>query len=487
MWDTVLLWVIVLGYLAFIFIKGVSKSAKIKDSDDYLVSGRNVGWFALFCTMGATVVGGGASIGAIGRTYEWGILMLLVSTGWYFHFIFSGLVVAPKFRKAELYTVAGYFGHRYDERSRFVVMILSLLFSVFIVAAQMAAFGSVISALFPGMDTLLVMRFAIVIGGLMVVVYSTAGGLMAVISTDVYQFIILIIGFVITSIACLQILLAGDFNLMESVPKEFLNPHGGKGWLFLITTFLAFFFGETFAPGYATRYCVGKNVKETKKGIAGVGLFLAMLLPAVLFIIALFARIEFPGIDPQQALPLVVEKLNNPLFGGLIIGALLMAVMSSADSALNSATAIFVKDLFEHQFGWDNQDDKKILLLARLCTIGLGVVAIITAILWPNIIDLLLVTYHLWAPAIIIPVAFGAISKMTGRELNTNIFFVMVISVFSTLIYKFLPDLNILLGGGLLGEEATSLIKTIDPAVFGVALSLVLFLLLQLMNRGKPA
>ena len=204
MWETGVLWVIVIGYLAFIFIKGVSKSTKIKDSDDYLVSGRNVGWFALFCTMGATVVGGGASIGAIGRTYEWGILMLLVSTGWYFHFIFSGMVVAPKFRKAELYTVAGYFGHRYDERSRFVVMILSLLFSVFIVAAQMAAFGSVISALFPGMDTMLVMRFAIVIGGLMVVVYSTAGGLMAVISTDVYQFIILIIGFVITSIACLQ-------------------------------------------------------------------------------------------------------------------------------------------------------------------------------------------------------------------------------------------------------------------------------------------
>ena len=272
---------------------------------------------------------------------------------------------------------------------------------------------------------------------------------------------------------------------MESVPPEFLNPHGGKGWLFLITTFLAFFFGETFAPGYATRYCVGKNIKETKKGIAGVGLFLAILLPAVLFIIALFARVEFPGIDPQQALPLVVEKLNNPLFGGLIIGALLMAVMSSADSALNSATAIFVKDLFEHQFGWDNQDDKKILLLARLCTIGLGVVAIITAILWPNIIDLLLVTYHLWAPAIIIPVAFGAISKMKGQRLNTNIFIIMVVSVCSTLIYKFLPDFNRLAGGNIIPEDTLLLITTVDPAVFGVLLSFLLFFVLQLCHNDK--
>ncbi|MCB1047233.1 MAG: sodium:solute symporter family protein, partial [Calditrichaeota bacterium] len=86
------------------------KSGRIESTDDFLVAGRDVPWYLLFATMGATVIGGGYSIGAVGKTYEWGILMLLVSTGGYLHFIFSGMVVAPRFREAKLYTVAGYFG-----------------------------------------------------------------------------------------------------------------------------------------------------------------------------------------------------------------------------------------------------------------------------------------------------------------------------------------------------------------------------------------
>jgi SSS family solute:Na+ symporter len=478
-----IIWLIVGIYVAFIFTKGVLKVRRIHSTDDYLVAGRNIGWFALFCTMGATVIGGGASIGAIGRTYEWGILMLLVSSGWYLHFIFSGLVVAPKFRDAELYTVAGYFGHRYNERSRFVVLILSLLFSVFIVAAQMAAFGTVLSAIFPNAaDAALVLRLSVIVGGALVVIYSTAGGLMAVIHTDVYQFIILLIGFAITAALCLPAVLENGAQVAAAVPDTFFHPHGGKGWLFLITTFLAFFFGETFAPGYATRYCVGKNIKETKRGIAGVGFFLAAFFPIVLFIIALFAKFQFPEIPAQQALPVVIKQLNNPFVGGVIIGALLMAVMSSADSALNSATAIFVKDLFEHQLGWE-PNDMRMLKIARFCTAGLGMVAILIAVLWTDIIDLLLITYHIWAPAIIVPVAFGAMNQERSHRVNLAVFWTMVISVSASLLYKTLPFVQDQFGLQILPEGLYNLMTTIDPAVFGVVLSLLIFLSIYL---SKP-
>ncbi|MFN2351949.1 MAG: sodium:solute symporter family protein, partial [Kiritimatiellia bacterium] len=81
--SNLILWAIVVGYVVFVFTKGVSKVTKVNSADDFLVAGRNIGWFFLACTMGATVIGGGASIGAIARTYEWGVLMLLVSAGWY--------------------------------------------------------------------------------------------------------------------------------------------------------------------------------------------------------------------------------------------------------------------------------------------------------------------------------------------------------------------------------------------------------------------
>ena len=485
--ERLILWGIVIAYMVFIFLKGVSKARKIGDADDFLVAGRSVGWFFLFCTMGATVIGGGCSIGAIAKTYEWGILMLLVSTGWYLHFIFSGLFVAPRFRDAELYTVAGYFGIRFGERCRFIVLILSLLFSVFIVAAQMAAFGSVLTAILPDFtaDTANILRLAILVGGLMVVIYSTAGGLFAVIHTDFYQFVILIAGFVITLIFCVPDIVTSWSTVRETVKPEFFMLEGGKGWIFLITTFLTFLFGETFAPGYATRYCVGKNIKETKKGIAGVGFFLALFFPVVLFFIALYARIHFPEIEPQLALPSVIRQLNNPFIGGIIIGALLMAVMSSADSALNSSTAIFVKDLFEHQLGWEDRGDGRMLRLARICSASLGLASIAIAVAWPDIIGLLLFTYHLWAPAIIVPIVVGVFYRERSRKLNNQIMVAMLAAVFGTLAYRFTFYSGWVDTAGF-GKLMRNLL-TIDPAVVGVFISLAVFYLLRLFSGSDKA
>lgn len=605
--DRIILWVIVIGYMIFVFTKGVLKVKKIGSTDDFLVAGRNVGWFFLFATMGATVIGGGYSIGAIGKTYEWGILMLLVSTGGYLHFIFSGLVVAPQFRSAELYTVAGYFGHRYGEGPRFVVLVLSLLFSVFIVAAQMAAFGSVLAAIMPQFaDSQNILRLAIIISGAMVVIYSTAGGLLAVINTDVFQFVILILGFAITLAFCIPDI-AGSYNpdthkfvpsrfasvdfrspeelgikvinssdslskyirnkikesedlslsdlnageadsidqskvfvnafnsllddtafykesrfenvnlspqtlqliaanpeggrdlhrlnlslIQDAYPQQitknrqiapnFFKVEGGKGWLFLITTFLAFLLGETFAPGYATRYCVGRDIRHTRIGIAGVGFFLAITFPVILFFIALYARIHFPDIDPQQALPMVVQQLHNPIIGGLMIGALLMAVMSSADSALNSSTAIFVKDLFEHQLGWKDKGDGKMLRLARICTAALGATAILVAVLWADIIGLLLFTYHVWAPAIILPVVVGAIYKKRSTRLTRNIFITMLGATVITLLYRLVMFLNDKFELSLFSDKAHDIMTQFDPAVFGVGASIIIFILLSVYD-----
>jgi SSS family solute:Na+ symporter len=445
---------IILAYFAFIVVKGMRHARHIGDSDDFLVAGRRTGWFFLLCTMGATVVGGGASIGAIGRTYEWGVLMLLVSCGWYVHFIFSGLFVAPRFREARLYTVAGYFDHRYGPRSRFVSFLLSIFFSVGVLGAQMVAFGKIITTMIPQMPYWL----SVLIGGGIVILYSTAGGLLAVIHTDVYQFVILIFGFAYTLFLCVPDLLAQSGEITAAVPEEFFLFDGGKGWLFLITTFLAFLLGETFAPGYATRYCVGKNIRETKQGIVGAGVFLAVVFPAILFFIALYARLHFPGIDSEMALPSTILRLNNPVIGGLIVAALMSAVMSSADSILNSTTAIFVKDLYEQYLSGGQPSVSKGLRIARISSAAIGVLGILLALVIPNVIDLLLLTYNLWAPGIILPVVFGVFSRDTSAGTSNAIFITMLASTAVTIAYM-----------------TTPLSEQVQPSVVGVAVSCLVF------------
>jgi SSS family solute:Na+ symporter len=189
---------------------------------------------------------------------------------------------------------------------------------------------------------------------------------------------------------------------------------------------------------------------------------------------------------------MVVMQLHNPLVGGLIIGALIMAVMSSADSALNSSTAIFVKDLFEHQLGWKDRGDGRMLKLARICSAALGCTAIIIAVLWPDIIGLLLFTYHLWAPAVIVPVCVGALSKKRSPILTRNILVTMVAATGLTLGYKGVLFLDAKGWWSPFGESAYSFFESFDPSVFGVLASCVVFAGLTLVssrgrNSGKSA
>jgi SSS family solute:Na+ symporter len=225
-----------------------------------------------------------------------------------------------------------------------------------------------------------------------------------------------------------------------------------------VTTWFAFLLGETFAPGYATRYMAGRSIRDTKIGIAGIGVVLGLTFPFVILFIALYARTHFPGLDSQHALPAVVKELNNPVFASVMIAALLSAVMSSADSALNSATAIFTKDLFEHQLGWGHKGDQQILKIARRCTIALGLTSTLVAWWKPDIIDLLLFTYHIWAPSIFLPVVVGVLSKRRGPALNRAIYQTILISLVATLIYRI-----------------TAYSKNLDSAVFGVGVSIVVY------------
>lgn len=255
----------------------------------------------------------------------------------------------------------------------------------------------------------------------------------------------------------------------------------------MLSLFFTFLLGETFAPGYATRFCAGRSKRDIRIGIGGVGILLTLVMPVIVFLIAVYARLHFQDIPPDRAMAMAIQQLNHPVIAGIIIAALVSAVMSSADSALNSSTAIFIKDIFEQYFGQKTVSDKKILLYSRILTVVLGGLAVILAVLTPNVIDQLLFAYHIWAPGIIVPIVVGSVLKMKGREVNINLTIVMITGPLVALIHKNIDYGDLKRSPSGAWDSLKILAGQVDPAVIGVIFAGVLFVILSGFVKAKQA
>ena len=127
------------------------------------------------------------------------------------------------------------------------------------------------------------------------------------------------------------------------------------------------------------------------------------------------------------------------------------------------------------------------LRLARICTAALGATAVIVAVLWSDIIGLLLFTYHVWAPAIILPVVVGALYKKRSSNLTRNIFITMLVATFLTMLYKGIGWFRDLTGVKFMPEAFYELSSQLDPAVFGVGISCLTFLIMTLATKASSA
>lgn len=183
-------------YLSLMLVIGeLCARYKVKTLDDYLVAGRRHGIIITSGSIAATVVGAGSTIGAVGAAYYVGI-----SAAWYLisaciGLIFLAFTFAPALRRMSLYTVPEFIGVRFGIKARIVATALGFIGSILFLAAQFYAMGALISQLMN-----LPLRLAIMLSGIVVIVYTWRGGGWAVNLSDNIQIIWIAIGL---AIACI--------------------------------------------------------------------------------------------------------------------------------------------------------------------------------------------------------------------------------------------------------------------------------------------
>jgi solute:Na+ symporter, SSS family len=390
-------WVFLGLYFALLIVIGLQTIRRIETPEDFAVAGNRIIWPVFFGSLAASFLGGGSSLGNAGETFKDGYVYMFAFFAFAIQTVLVGYFVAPRLKRyANAQTVGDIMENHYGSTARLLTGILSVAVCAGILGAQALAVGTIFNTIL-GVST----TVGILIGMSIVVLYSTFGGVWAVvIQTDMLQFVFLGVFLPVTLIIGL-IKVGGPAELMASVPDAHLSFMGTWSLGLFVSIFLAFLLGETLVPPYTQRAFSTPDPANARKGyvMSGIFAFFFFFVSASLGLVALAL---YPNISPDQAVPTVVKNVVPVGLVGLVVAALLAVVMSTASSYLNSIAVVFVKDIYQ-PFIDPNVSASRKVWLERGLSLVVGGAAILFAVSVPSIVDALLYSYALWAPTVIIP------------------------------------------------------------------------------------
>jgi SSS family solute:Na+ symporter len=410
-----MLFTIVAIYLAVMLGVGVWCSrTRISGMTDFLLAGRRLGAVMGAGALAATHFGGGAVLGGAEYGYTYGAAGIWygVSTG--IGLLALGLFTARKFRELALYTVPDYLETRYGGKAvRLLGALLSLAALVGILAAQVNAAGRAFGILGIGGTVAPVIAVAVFVA------YTALGGLWAASISDIFQLIIGACGVAIAAVLVTSNVGAGGGfeQLLQGtgVADGYLSPFG-QGTSFILWLLVPTVMYTLIGQDFYQRLFATKDARTARTAALTGGVFLVAIsvLPTVC---GMGARALSP--DPLQAgdaLPWVLRELMNPVIGGLILAAILAAIMSTADSLLTSATSHVVKDIWLGVYRpQSDADEKRLLAASRAVTVAVGALALAIGLSLPGIVRTLIYSYTMYTAGILVPVLGGAIWKGATR------------------------------------------------------------------------
>lgn len=396
--------IIVVAYsLAMIGI-GLGARKKARTQNGFFVAQRQASIALITGSFVATAVGGSVTVGMAGLGFGQGLTgvwwLLVGSVG----LALLGTFFARKVRGAALYTLPELVEKQYDRRVGLAASVLIVVAWIGVVAGQIVAAGKILSILGIGSGALWMVIFAIVF-----ISYSAIGGQLSVIRTDVFQAAVIYVGIFI-ALALFLRQAGGLEGLRVSLPQDFFSfPVSPQfDWKALLS--LLILVGATYVVGpdmYTRLFCARNEKIAQRATFLGASAFIPLAFEVVL--IGMAARILYPNIAPEQALPQVVSGVLSPWLGGLVLAALVAALMSSADTCLLSQSVILTQDIIKRFI--PSLSEKRTILLTRLNIIILGLLALGLAMILKGVISSLLFAYTIFTCGLVVPVIAGFYSE----------------------------------------------------------------------------
>ncbi|MGW3944224.1 sodium:solute symporter [Streptomyces phaeochromogenes] len=404
---------VIVVYLVGMLAVGWWGMRRAKSKSEFLVAGRRLGPTMYSGTMAAIVLGGASTIGGVGLGYQYGL-----SGAWMVFSIGLGLLALSVFFSARIarlkvYTVSEMLDLRYGGRAGVISGVVMWAYTLMLAVTSTIAYATIFDVLFDMNRTI-----AIILGGSIVVAYSTLGGMWSITLTDMVQFVVKTIG-VLLLLLPIAVVKAGGFSEMKAqLPTEYFDPLGIGGET-IFTYVLIYTFGMLIGQDIWQRVFTAGSDRTAKWGgtVAGTYCLVYALAGAV---IGTAAKVLYPKLDSADDAFATIVKDELPMgVRGLVLAAALAAVMSTSSGALIACATVANNDIWSRLRGavttasgiTDSEEERDEVRGNRAFILIMGVAVICTAIALNNVVEALTVAYNLLVGGLLVPILGGLLWK----------------------------------------------------------------------------
>jgi SSS family solute:Na+ symporter len=430
---------------------GLWYARRVHGTRDFFVAGRRLGPGLLFSTMLAANIGAGSTVGAAGLGYTAGL-----SAWWWVGSAGLGSIalafwIGPRIRaiaaREDLRTVGDYLELRYSPEVRVLITMLLWVGTLAILAAQLMALAFVLNAAIG-----LPKAAGCLIGGIVMTIYFSAGGIAATARVNLIQLVVLLAGFALALPLSIDAVGGWDVVTAAGDADQWNVWRGpGSGWILVPMMVPAFIV----SPGLLQKVYSAADDRAVRIGV-GANAVVLLLFACVPPLLGAVARSAHPGLDnPGLALPTLLMASVPPVVGSLGLAALFSAEVSSADAILFMLATSLSQDLYRRHLS-PNADDASVLRVARWAAAIGGGLGVALAIVSESIVDAMSIFYTLLSVSLFVPLMAGL---YLPRIRTPEVLAAIVTGVGALLVTS-------------LRAEATST-SVITPALVGLVVSVV--------------
>ncbi|MDG6244284.1 MAG: sodium/proline symporter PutP [Methanolobus sp.] len=373
-------------YLLFMVVIGAIYYRKTANLSDYILGGRKLNSWVTALSSQASDMSGWLLLGLPGYAYIAGMESIWIAIGLAIGTYLNWKFIAKRLRKytqiaGDAITLPVFLENRFRDSTkslRIISALLILIFFLFYTSSGLVAGGKLFSTVFD-----VSYLTALTIGTLVIIAYIFLGGFMAVCWTDFFQGMLMIIA--ITLVPIIGMREAGGYSstidIIRSIDPQLLDPFSSLGGemisLMAIVSLLAWGLGYFGQPHILVRFMAIRHSGQVRKARA-IAMFWVIISLAFSVFAGMVGIAMFPGLlegaTSETVFMVMINELFHPFIAGLLLAAILAAIMSTADSQLLVSASAFTEDIYKLLLK-KNASEKELVWMGRLAVVIVSIIA----------------------------------------------------------------------------------------------------------------